>query len=368
MFERLRTRRLGSRVAIGIVVLIAFVSIATGVGAILTEPTVRVSGFLATIESIAAFSGTIIGFVLLVTAWGMQRGYRLAYVAAAVLVFLGAAHGIAQLRLLSVPLVVLSIGGLAVLVLTSGRFTRRVSISTTQVGALAAILGVVCYGTAGTYALQSGFNEVETVFDALYFTLVTATTVGYGDIYPLTAEARLFVISLVILGPATIAATAGSLFGPILKAQLSKVDGKTTDSRSTDRENHVVVLGYSELAKPIISELADRAALVIVTDDDVGVEQLGVDADVIAGDPVEKETLRRANIEDATAVVVVTERKVTPHVVLAVRAVRSTVHLVAVTNGDDTETLERLGADVVINPQMVLGSVTVEATLDTGDD
>lgn len=366
MLDYLHAHKPGKKVAIGSVVAIAFVSIATGVIAIITEPVVSVSGFIGTIGSIAEFSGTLVGFALLVTAWGMQRGYRIAYLVAGLLVSLAAAHGIVQLRLLSIPLAVLSIGGLIVLTLTSNRFTRRISISDTQLGALAAIVGVVCYGTAGTYALRAGFDDVETVLDALYFTLITATTVGYGDIHPLTEEARLFVTSLVVLGPATIAATAGSVFSPILRSQLSKgVHNGAT--QATARANHVVVLGYSEFAAPIVREFSERTSFTMVTENTAAVEQSDIDAEVITGDPTNERLLERAGIEDATAVVVVTGPEATPDVIRAVRDRSAAVHLVAVSDKTDVGMLEGLGADVVIDPQMILGAATVDAALSGHD-
>ncbi|KYH24523.1 calcium-gated potassium channel MthK [Halalkalicoccus paucihalophilus] len=362
MLDYLHAYKPGKSVAIESVVAIAFVSIATGVIAIITEPVVGVSGFLGTIGSIAGFSGTVLGFALLVTAWGMQRGYRFAYLVAGVLIFLAAVHGIVQLRLLSIPLAVLSVGGLIVLTLTSDRFTRQISISDTQLGALAAIVGVVCYGTAGTYALRAGFDDVETVLDALYFTLITATTVGYGDIHPLTEEARLFVTSLVVLGPATIAATAGSVFSPILRAQLSK-GVHNESSQATARSNHVVVLGYGDLAAPIVNEFSERTSFTIITENTAAVEQSDIDAEVITGDPTNGRLLERAGIEDATAVVVVTGPEDTPNIIRAVRDRVESVHLVAVSHEADVETLEGLGVDVVIDPQMILGAATVDAAL-----
>ena len=66
-----------------------------------------------------------------------------------------------------------------------------------------AIASVMIYGTAGAYILgQSGnFNiHINSLVTALYFTVVTISTVGYGDITPVTEIGRIFVIILIISG------------------------------------------------------------------------------------------------------------------------------------------------------------------------
>ncbi|WP_345779413.1 hypothetical protein [Natrinema sp. SYSU A 869] len=74
MFEWLHPRRPGGRIAVWIVAAIALASIATGIGAILTRPALEAGGSVGDLQSAAEFSGTIVGFALLVTAWGMRRG------------------------------------------------------------------------------------------------------------------------------------------------------------------------------------------------------------------------------------------------------------------------------------------------------
>lgn len=359
------SRRFGGRFAIWVVVAVALTSIATGVTAIVTTPTLHRPGFFGDLQSLSEFSGTVLGFALLVIAWWMRRGYRLAYVAAAVLVFLSAAHGVVQSRLLSIPLVVLSLGGLVVLVLTSQRFTRSASFSATQLGAMTAIVGVLCYGTAGAYALREGFTELDSVVDALYFTLATASTVGYGDVHATTEEARLFAISLILLGPATVAVAVGSLFSPILEARLSQTGSRVATRGLSNRSGHVVVLGGGAFVEPVVAELTDRTGVVVLTPDEAAAERLddrGVD--VLVGDPTDEETVRSAGLERAAAAVVATERASAPYAVLAVRDVESSIHLVAIVADGAGEQLRRLGVNVVIDPRTLLGSAAADAALD----
>ena len=362
MLERLRRPRPDARVAIWFVVAVALVSIATGVVAIVTEPVFEGPGAVALTQSIAEFSGAVVGFALLVTVWAMRRGYRIAYVAAAILVALSAVHGIAQSRLVSLPLVVLSITGLVVLLLTSPRFTRSSSFTPTQVGAILAIVGVCGYGTAGAYALQDGFEGVDTVLDAFYFTLATASTVGYGDVHATGEGARLFAVSLIVLGPTAVAVAIGSVLEPTLEARFS-VSRETVraDGGSSEAPDRVVVLGCGPLVGTALSGLAGRVPVVIVTDDERAraLESDGVD--VHRGEPANEATLRTVGLEDEDTVLVATGGDLeTAHAVFAARSVAPDVHVVAFTTGDGGG-LERAGVDAVIDPWELLGDATAEA-------
>ncbi|MFC6768242.1 ion channel [Natrinema soli] len=372
MFEALHPRRPGGRVAVWIVAAIALTSITTGVGAILTRPALETGGTLGDLQAVAEFSGTIVGFALLVTAWGMRRGYRLAYVTAVLLVVLSGAHGIVQFRAVSVPLVVLSAGGLAVLVATSGRFTRSSTLDATQIGALLSIVGVLCYGTAGAYALRTGFDGVTTVVDAVYFTAVTASTVGYGDVHASTEAARLFAISLVVLGPATLAATAGSLFGPALETHFSRTGREATARLGSDAAAagggtrsgaEIVVLGYDETVAPVVDALASRASVAVVTSDERARRSDGID--VLIGDPTADDTFERAGLETCDAVLVGTAALRDANAVIAAARSHTDARIVALTGGGETESIERTEADVVVDPETVLIEVTVDALLGT---
>ncbi len=370
MFETLHPRRPGSYVAVWIVVAIALTSIATGVGAILTQPALEAGGTLGDLQAVAEFSGTIVGFALLVTAWGMRRGYRLAYVTAVLLVVLSGTHGIVQFRVVSVPLVVLSVGGLVVLVATSGRFTRSSSLDATQIGALLSIVGVLCYGTAGAYALRTGFDGVTTVVDAVYFTTVTASTVGYGDVHASTEAARLFAISLVVLGPATLAATVGSLFGPTLETHLSRTGREATAHLSADAAAaghgpetgaEIVVLGAGETIEPIVNALASRASVAVVTSEEGTRRSDGVD--VLVGDPTADDALERAGLETCDAVLVDTVALRDAAAVIASTRSQTDARIVALTDRSETESDDRIEADVVVDPETALIEATVGALL-----
>lgn len=238
----------------------------------------------------------------------------------------------------------LSVGGLAILAATSERFTRssRVALSATQFGALVAVVGAGCYGTAGAYTLRGGFDGVEGVADAIYFTLVTATTVGYGDVHPMTLGARLFATSLVVLGPATVAVAAGSLFGPAVEARLARAGRRVTAHH--DRIKRVAVLGADATTEAVVERLADRATVTLMADSPGEDAWLADGVEVHAGDPADETVLERAGAGTWGTIVVTSGDTGT---VLAARAATD-APIVAV--APDPEPAVVAGADVVIDP------------------
>ncbi|MFC4438804.1 MULTISPECIES: ion channel [Natrialbaceae] len=366
MLERLPSYRPGGRVAVWIVVAVAIASIVTGVVAILTEPALETAGPLGALQTAAEFSGTVVGFALLVTAWGMHRGYRIAYITAAAFVFLAAAHGVIQYRLFSVPLVVLSIGGLVVLVLTSERFTRSSALDSTQLGALVAIVGVFCYGTAGAYTLRAQFDELDTVIDAVYFTLVTASTVGYGDIHPLTETARLFAISLVVLGPITVGVAVGSLFGPALENRLARTGRRATShhSRSDGVEGgRIAVLGSDQWTAGLAEALSGQIPVTVVTTEEGTAQRLPDAVEIVVGDPTDTRVLGRAEVDACDAVLVTTAEELdATDASLAARAVTD-ARIVMIADRDANEPVEDGEADAVVDPEAVVVDAVVRAAL-----
>ena len=363
MFDSLSYRPTG-RVAVRIVAAIALVSVATGILSILTDPTLEAAGPLADLQATVEFSGTVVGFALLVAAWGMRRGYRIAYLTAGALVLLAAAHGVVQLRLLSVPLIVLSIGGLVVLALTSTRFTRssRLDLSPTQFGSFVAIVGVFCYGVAGAYTLRNGFAELETVVDAVYFTLATASTVGYGDIHPTTEAARLFAVSLLLLGPTTVAVAVGSLFGPAIETRLARTGRRVTNHHPAETDR-VAVLGLDEITVAAVERLADRTAVTVAASDEKRLRALPNSVDGVLGEPTANETLERVDLGACDAVVIAASDE--PALASVARATTD-ARVIAIADGSTAPEVERR-ADVVIDPLAVAADATTAATLGESD-
>ncbi len=358
------TTRFGSDWSVTtLITVVGLLSIATGLLAMVTEPMLEADGVFAALQIASGFSGVLVGFGLLAAAWGMRRDYWLGYAAAALLLVLSTVHGVVQTRLVSIPLVVVSLAGVALLVRQRRVFTRSVSLTPTQAGTLFAIGAFVAYGTVGTYVLRTNFDQVDTLVDALYYTLVTASTVGYGDIHPTTENGRLFAISLVTLGPATVAAAVGSLFSPFLKSRFERTHARVRRSNPTTSDS-VVLLGDSSLDEAVVESLAERVSLTVLTAEEDWKHSLsdrGID--VRSGDPTDEEALEELALEDLTAVVIAVDSQTVPYAVVAVRRADPDVSIVAVATTGDAADVAEFDPDVTIDPKASLARTAAAAAL-----
>ena len=357
---------------------VAVLSVVTGIANI---GSTAVSGPVAPyvppdVRGVVGFTGALTGFLMLTSVAGLRRGLRLAWLSTLVLLPVTALQGLAQSRALllpvvdvavpvSLPLMVLSVLALPALLLNWRVFDRELDLSTTQLSALAAIVGAQVYGTVGTWVLRDEFLRVETPTDAFYYTLVTASTVGYGDVTPTTEGATLFAMSVLLLGTASFAVALGTLLTPAIEARLANALGTMSDSQLELLDDHFIVVGVGDLTGPILEELAEgNAKFVVISRDSESAQRLRERGyEVITADPSEDEPLRRAGIERARALVAATNDDAQDAmVILTARELNPDLRIVAAaTDRENVKKLRRAGADTVLSPSVIGGHLLVQS-------
>lgn len=196
--------------------------------------------------------------------------------------------------------------------------------------------------------------------DIVYFTMISVTTTGFGDIVPITDRARL--IEAVIVTPIRFAVFfifVGTAYNFIIKRSWEKWRMARIQEQLTD---HIVVLGYGVSGSESVAELIERGtdpSCIVVIDPNeerlLNAERLG--CNVMAGDSTRDETLKAARISQAKNVLVSAGRDDTSIlIVLTVRALAPHVPISVVVRADDNESLARqAGANNVINPVRFTG-------------
>ncbi|AEN05928.1 NAD-binding protein [Halolamina sp.] len=362
----------GARASVLLTFAVAILSVATGIVNI--SAPVAVTGPFAgyvpeVVRQTAGFSGTLTGFLMLAGAFQLRKGYRMGWYWTLVMLPVTAAQGLLQASQYSYPLVVFSTVTLLVVVMNRRAFTREMELSTTQLAAIGSLIAAQLYGTMGTYALREQFINVESLTDAFYFTLVTASTVGYGDVTPATDMARLFGMSVLLLSVASFAVTLGVVLTPAIEARLSSALGRMTEAQLDMLENHVLVLGYGELTESILEELEHKAQFVVITDDEAAVRRLAShNVHVLTADPSDEEPLREAGISRADAAIAATQNDADDALaILTARELNPDLHIAAgVTQRENVSKLKRAGADTVISPAAIGGHLLVASAL--GDE
>ncbi|MFB6202837.1 MAG: NAD-binding protein [Halorhabdus sp.] len=360
---------LGPEPAIYLTATVAVLSVATGLVNLGAQ---SISGPLApfvpkAIQRTAGFTGALTGFLMLASAYGLRRYLRVAWISTVVLLPVTALQGLVQTDVVAVPLIALSVLSMPTVLVSRDRFDRHIDLSTTQLAALAALVGTLAYGTIGTYTLREQFSQVETLTDALYYTIVTASTVGYGDVIPASDDGvRLFSLSVVVLGTASFALALGSLIGPMIQARLTAALGTMTRSELDQLEDHVLVAGYGDLTEPILEELQSAVDFVVVTPDGDAATRLGNrNINAIVGDPSDDEPLERARIDRARAVVVATNDDAQDALaILTASQLNPDARIVAAaTDRDNIAKLRRAGAHSVISPAVLGGHLLVQSAM-----
>lgn len=366
---------IGGRTSVALTAIAALLSIATGLASIgAAAPTAGpLVGMLPEVVILTAgFTGTLTGFLLLVSVFGLRRGLRMAWYASVVLLPLTAAQGLLQAWTYSYPLVVVSLLALLVLLSNHRRFTRQMEVGTTQLAAIAAIVAAQAYGTFGTYALRESFTGVASLTDAFYFTLVTGSTVGYGDITPTDEIGRWFTMSTLLLNVASFAVALGVVLAPAIEARLSRALGRMTETQLELLDDHILVLGYGDLTEPLLDELRDAKSgnFVVITPDETKSRILSEEGiEVLTAEPSDETPLERAQIGSARAVVAATNDDAADALaILTARQLNPDVRIVAAaTQRENVRKLKRAGADTVISPATIGGRLLLRSALGSED-
>ncbi|MCT2399756.1 potassium channel family protein [Novosphingobium mangrovi (ex Huang et al. 2023)] len=226
--------------------------------------------------------------------------------------------------------------------------------------ALGLVLVVVMVHWLDRDGLKDTHDGVISFLDVVYFTMISITTTGFGDIAPVSDKSRL--IEAVIVTPIRLAVIyifVGTAYNFIIKRSWETWRMKRIQERLA---GHIVVLGYgvsgSESVAELIARGTDPSNIVVIDPSPQRLtmaEQAG--CNVMEGDATRDETLEAVRIGAARTVLVSAGRDdTTILIILTARHVAPDVPITAVVRADDNEPLARqAGANNVINPVRFTG-------------
>lgn len=238
-----------------------------------------------------------------------------------------------------------------------------------QALALVTVLIALVYGIGGTYALRGEFSGIETWSDAIYFTFVTYSTLGYGDLLPQTPNAKLFVISMILIGLTSFVTALTVVVGPLIEKRLRGV--LHLMSRFQKYENHVVVCGFSNVSESIVDELQDQHVPYIVIENREDIVHLlqSKGHDLLTGDATRTEVLAQANLEDARALIAAADSDsvntlvgITAKEYREVRGADFRI-VVRVEDEENIEKVQHIGVDEVISPSTMAGRLMAKRAM-----
>ena len=208
--------------------------------------------------------------------------------------------------------------------------------------------------------LVDNYDNDITFLDVVYFTMISITTTGFGDIAPVSSQARL--VEAVIVTPIRIAVLfifVGAAYDFVIRRSWEKWRMRRIQERLTD---HIVVLGFGISGSEAVHELIERGtdpSCIVVMDSSperlADAEALG--CNVMEADATRDENLVAVRVESARTVLVSAGRDDSSIlIVLTVRHLAPKVPISVVVRAGDNELLARqAGADNVINPVRFTG-------------
>lgn len=237
-----------------------------------------------------------------------------------------------------------------------------------RVGLALSLIGIALGGHwIDRDGLRDNIDGHISFVDVLYFTMITVTTVGYGDIVPVTDQARLF--DTFIVTPIRLFVWLIFL-GTAYDFLLKRVWERWRMSRIQSRlHGHIVIAGYGTSGAEAVNELIRRgtepASIVVVDPHDDRLKAAAeCGANVIDGDATRNLTLEAVHAARARAIIVSAGRDDTSIlIVLTARRVAPDVPISVVIRSEDNEALARqAGATTVINPASFAGLLLAGST------
>ncbi|HLK65319.1 MAG TPA: potassium channel protein [Bryobacteraceae bacterium] len=228
---------------------------------------------------------------------------------------------------------------------------------------ICSIVGTLLIGTVG-------FTTIDHFppFDAFYMTLTTMTTVGYGEIHPLSHAGRVFNSFLIFFGVTTIFIAIGAMTQTIIELEFGDATAKRRQKRMIDTlKDHFIICGYGRVGRGAAAELKHAGVPFIVVDISPERAELAMLAGMlaVAADSTRDETLRQVGIDRARGLITALATDADNlFVLLSAKGLNPKIYVAARAAEEGAEEkMRRAGADAVFAPYSITGHRLAQSLL-----
>ncbi len=218
--------------------------------------------------------------------------------------------------------------------------------------AFALLVFVLLVGTLG-YFLIEGWD----LFDAFYMTIITLSTVGFGEVHPLSEAGRLFTIFLIFAGVGIAFYVFTMVTETIISGQLQDFLGRRRlEAKLEALHEHYIICGYGRIGRHICHIIAKEVPFVIVEKDPEVIKEIEKEGFLyLEGDATQEEVLKRVGIDRAKGLVSVLRSDAdNVYITLTARSLNPKLFILARADEEHVEKkLKRAGADKVVSPYLI---------------
>jgi len=215
-----------------------------------------------------------------------------------------------------------------------------------------------------------GFMWVEgwDFFDSLFMVVITLSTVGYGEVHPLSHDGRIVAMLVILTGVGSFFYLAGVMVQLIVEGHIQNIFGRRWMQRSIVKlRGHTIVCGYGRIGAVVAREIMSEGQDVVVIEQDQALidemEQSGILH--VRGDATKDDILLQAGLGRAKSLVTaLTQESANVYVTLTARQLNPEIYIVARCDSTEhTQKLERAGANQVLFPHMYGGLRMAQSVL-----
>jgi len=226
-----------------------------------------------------------------------------------------------------------------------------------------AIVTTLVIGTLG-FTFIAGYP----VFDAFYMSLTTMTTVGYGEIHPLSHAGRVFNSFLIVIGVTTIFIAIGSMTQTIIELEFGDALAKRRNKRMIENlKDHYIICGFGRVGRGAASELQHAGVPFVVVDIDPDRVERAMLAGMlaVAADSTHDQTLHLVGIERARGLVAALATDADNlFVLLSAKGLNPNIYVSTRAAEEGAEAkMRRAGADAVFAPYAMTGHRLAQSLL-----
>ncbi|HFD87026.1 MAG TPA: potassium channel protein [Gammaproteobacteria bacterium] len=253
------------------------------------------------------------------------------------------------------------------------RYTRSVNEFTSvltekriELLTLGTFLAFVVFASATAiyiFEVDAEGSHIKTMFDGIYWAFVTLSTVGYGDITPVTTQGRVVAMVLIVTGIGVISFLT-SIIVSAFSEKLPQVTAQRIYGELERRSHHTILCGFGRVGQSVAHHLyqsRERFLVIDINDDNIRkAKQLGYLA--LSGNAEENELLTRLNIQNAERILCLTGSDVSNvYITLSARQLSPDIEIIARANSRENEIkLQRAGADHTVAPYETAGQVAAQ--------